>query len=401
MPFFGQELFLAAQEKGPLTDQAYLDALAFGKRRAGAEGIDAVMEQHKLDALVAPSVSPAYPIDWVNGDHFLGASSSPARDRRLSQHLACPAASTSACRSASPSSAGPSASRCCCASPTPTRAASQSRRPPESGPPSACLRRAMTDLSLDPLPAGDRGRQVAPCCSATASARVCTSGFQYGSLKDKAEEAGLIGEEVGRPLRTAGHPSISSRSSRAWSRRKVITAARACRASRSSTATRPTRERADRGGLAHPPAAQPAGRSRLAPLPRRAAALPPDLTTNYDLLLYWIAAHREQDGEGLKGFRDFFWGDESSFERRQRRGFSSGPTLPLLPARRLVPPAPRRPGAQGEARPRRRRRPLDYPAQDPRIRRPGLRLGRRIGRQAPFDRPERLPRDGPTTSSRP
>jgi amidase len=78
MPFFGQELFLAAQEKGPLTEQKYLDALAHGKKRAGAEGIDAVMDQHKLDALVAPSVSPAYPIDWVNGDHFLGASSSPA-----------------------------------------------------------------------------------------------------------------------------------------------------------------------------------------------------------------------------------------------------------------------------------------------------------------------------------
>ena len=78
MPFFGQELFLAAQEKGPLTDQKYLGALAHGKKRAGAEGIDAVMAEHKLDALVAPSVSPAYPIDWVNGDHFLGASSSPA-----------------------------------------------------------------------------------------------------------------------------------------------------------------------------------------------------------------------------------------------------------------------------------------------------------------------------------
>ena len=78
MPFFGQELFLAAQEKGPLTDQVYLDALAHGKKRAGAEGIDAVMDQYRLDALVAPTGSPAYPIDPVNGDHFLGASSSPA-----------------------------------------------------------------------------------------------------------------------------------------------------------------------------------------------------------------------------------------------------------------------------------------------------------------------------------
>jgi len=78
MPFFGQELFLLAQEKGPLTDKIYLDALAHGKKRAGAEGIDAVMDAKRLDALMAPTGSPAYPTDWVNGDHFLGASSSPA-----------------------------------------------------------------------------------------------------------------------------------------------------------------------------------------------------------------------------------------------------------------------------------------------------------------------------------
>lgn len=78
MPFFGQELFLAAQEKGPLTEQVYLDALAHGKKRAGAEGIDAALKQHRLDALVAPTTSPAYPIDWANGDNFLGAASTPA-----------------------------------------------------------------------------------------------------------------------------------------------------------------------------------------------------------------------------------------------------------------------------------------------------------------------------------
>ena len=78
MPFFGQELFLAAQEKGPLTEQAYLDALAHGKKRAGAEGIDAALKQHRLDALIAPTTSPSYPIDWVHGDNFLGAASTPA-----------------------------------------------------------------------------------------------------------------------------------------------------------------------------------------------------------------------------------------------------------------------------------------------------------------------------------
>jgi amidase len=78
MPFFGQEIFHLAQEKGPLTDQAYLDALEKNHRLSRQEGIDAVMDQHQLDALVAPTGSPAWKIDLVLGDHFLGASSSPA-----------------------------------------------------------------------------------------------------------------------------------------------------------------------------------------------------------------------------------------------------------------------------------------------------------------------------------
>lgn len=78
MPYFGQEIFLAAAEKGPLTDRAYRDALAKNHRLSRAEGIDAVMRRHRLDALVAPTGSPAFPIDLVNGDHFLGASSTPA-----------------------------------------------------------------------------------------------------------------------------------------------------------------------------------------------------------------------------------------------------------------------------------------------------------------------------------
>jgi amidase len=77
MPYFGQEIFLAAQEKGPLTDQAYLDALAKNQRLSRAEGIDAVMSQHRLDALVAPTGSPPWPTDLVNGDHYIGSSSTP------------------------------------------------------------------------------------------------------------------------------------------------------------------------------------------------------------------------------------------------------------------------------------------------------------------------------------
>jgi len=77
MPYFGQEIFERAQEKGPLTDQAYLDALAKNQRLSRAEGIDAVMSQHRLDALVAPTGSPPWPTDLINGDHFTGASSTP------------------------------------------------------------------------------------------------------------------------------------------------------------------------------------------------------------------------------------------------------------------------------------------------------------------------------------
>ncbi|HEU5262862.1 MAG TPA: amidase [Gemmatimonadales bacterium] len=78
MPYFGQDLFLKAQEKGPLTDQAYLDALARCRKLARDEGLKAVLEQQRLDALVAPTGNPAWPIDLVNGDHFLGGSSTPA-----------------------------------------------------------------------------------------------------------------------------------------------------------------------------------------------------------------------------------------------------------------------------------------------------------------------------------
>jgi amidase len=78
MPYFGQEIFTMAAAKGPLTDQAYVDALARNQRLARADGIDAVMDRHRLDALVAPTGNPAWPIDLVNGDHFLGGSSTPA-----------------------------------------------------------------------------------------------------------------------------------------------------------------------------------------------------------------------------------------------------------------------------------------------------------------------------------
>jgi amidase len=78
MPHFGQEILELAEKKGPLTSPAYRAALARCRTRSRTQGIDAVMARLKLDALVAPTGSPAWPIDLVNGDHFLGASSSPS-----------------------------------------------------------------------------------------------------------------------------------------------------------------------------------------------------------------------------------------------------------------------------------------------------------------------------------
>jgi len=78
MPYFGQDIFLKAEAKGPLTDKEYLEALEKCRRLARTEGIDAVMDKHKLDALVAPTDGPGWLTDLVNGDHSLGRSSTAA-----------------------------------------------------------------------------------------------------------------------------------------------------------------------------------------------------------------------------------------------------------------------------------------------------------------------------------
>jgi amidase len=78
MPYFGQEIFVAAQAKGPLSSREYIDALKKNQRLARKDGIDAVMDEHKLDALVAPTGGPAWTTDLVNGDHYTGGCSSPA-----------------------------------------------------------------------------------------------------------------------------------------------------------------------------------------------------------------------------------------------------------------------------------------------------------------------------------
>jgi amidase len=81
MPFFGQEIFEAAQAvdlTDPATIAAYNAALARDRLIGGTEGIDLLLSQDNLDAIVAPTDSPAFPTDLINGDHFVFGSSSPA-----------------------------------------------------------------------------------------------------------------------------------------------------------------------------------------------------------------------------------------------------------------------------------------------------------------------------------
>src|SRR5215831_14696924 len=78
MPYFGQDLFIKAEAKGPLSEKTYVDALAKNHQLARTEGIDAILNQHQLDALVAPTGGPAWLTDLVNGDHVGGGSSNAA-----------------------------------------------------------------------------------------------------------------------------------------------------------------------------------------------------------------------------------------------------------------------------------------------------------------------------------
>jgi amidase len=75
MPYFGQDLFIKAEAKGPLTEKKYLQALAKNHLLSRTQGIDFIMRKHRLDALIAPTGGPAWPTDWINGDHFTGGYS--------------------------------------------------------------------------------------------------------------------------------------------------------------------------------------------------------------------------------------------------------------------------------------------------------------------------------------
>lgn len=79
MPWFGQEIFHMAEEKGDLTSREYLDAVRTAHELSRARGIDAVMETHQLDAIVSPTTGPAWKTDLVaEGGSSYGSSGSAA-----------------------------------------------------------------------------------------------------------------------------------------------------------------------------------------------------------------------------------------------------------------------------------------------------------------------------------
>jgi amidase len=78
MPYFGQDMFIKSEAKGPLTEKEYLDAIEKNHRLARIEGIDALMDKHKLDAIVAPTGGPAWLTDLLTGDVFAGGSANAA-----------------------------------------------------------------------------------------------------------------------------------------------------------------------------------------------------------------------------------------------------------------------------------------------------------------------------------
>jgi amidase len=78
MSFFGQDIMIKADRKGPLTETAYIGALARNRQLCRTEGIDAVITKYHLDAIVAPTTGPAWLTDWVTGDHESGSCSTPA-----------------------------------------------------------------------------------------------------------------------------------------------------------------------------------------------------------------------------------------------------------------------------------------------------------------------------------
>jgi amidase len=91
MPFFGQERLIKAQAKGPLTQQRYQKALSRNLRLSRQEGIDAMLQKHRLQAIVAPTGGPAWLIDLVTGDRYSGGGFSSLAALAGYPHITVPA----------------------------------------------------------------------------------------------------------------------------------------------------------------------------------------------------------------------------------------------------------------------------------------------------------------------
>ncbi len=89
LKYYNQQLLIEAQKKGGIDSKEYLDAVAKMKNLTGREGIDRVMDENRLDAFIAPTGSPAWKTDLVNGDAYTVSSSSPAARSCAFKPLIC------------------------------------------------------------------------------------------------------------------------------------------------------------------------------------------------------------------------------------------------------------------------------------------------------------------------
>jgi amidase len=90
MPWFGQELLEKAREKGNLTEKAYIKAREKSLKLAGKEGLDKLLKDHYLQALIAPTGGLAWKIDLINGDHYTGGNSAQAAAVAGYPHITVP-----------------------------------------------------------------------------------------------------------------------------------------------------------------------------------------------------------------------------------------------------------------------------------------------------------------------
>ena len=102
MPYFGQERMHASEARGPLTDEAYVRAVRAIQRGNREDGIDVLMDEHNLDAIIAPTRDLPWPTDHIKGDRLDGGSSAGPAAIAGYPDITVPASPFSAGRGASP-----------------------------------------------------------------------------------------------------------------------------------------------------------------------------------------------------------------------------------------------------------------------------------------------------------